>query len=710
MQDIENLSRNVLDRWDFSSCVNLCRFLRTRDLHHLNRLISTYFLKVLGTNVDLLDELGISLWYLKIYRESFDVYSRAIEIPNINEKRFAELIFNQHFSSEVICDNQCNLDKPEGIESYTTYPTKIVESITGRAPIEIQECLVTFTITTCKRVDLFYKTINSFLNCVIDLDRIGEWYIIDDHSSQEDLNDISRLYPFFRIISKTPSQKGHPHSMNIIREIVKTPFLFHMEDDWLFYRKFEYIKTCLDVITSDSRYGQCLVNLNYSELPSDNITGGIFQRTMNSTAYYKHEYYPNQEDMPEKFKGVSNCAYWPHFSFRPSLLNTRIFREVGEFNVGGAHFEMEYAHRYVSHGFISCFLPHISCKHIGRLTSERHDTTKANAYQLNGESQFTKVKDGGFDMSTPKTTPKTTPKIKNFVVNLDRRQDRWHKFLEKCENIPLEFNRFSAVDGAELKPTRQLYRLFDTNDYNFRRGMVGCALSHLQLMINLLYDEDCDAYFILEDDVDFSEKFYQKYIDIIEKLCISGDDWGILYLGHTPYPEFSKEWGEGSESILKKISASESLQKSMGGAFGYLINKRGATKVLEYVAEHGMTNAIDTMQQKSADMMGGIHYSVPGLLFSRVAHQSDIQNNFNTLYLTQDAVLQLEVDFLRGRDVEYEVTDRQKGVGWRVYQGCHISINLSDIDKVSDMLYPNRIKKIVKDSVIYTVSDCIEYN
>ena len=49
---------------------------------------------------------------------------------------------------------------------------------------------IMFSITTCKRFDLFEKTINSFLNCCNDIDTIDYWLCVDDNSSIEDRNYI----------------------------------------------------------------------------------------------------------------------------------------------------------------------------------------------------------------------------------------------------------------------------------------------------------------------------------------------------------------------------------------------------------------------------------------------------------------------------------------------------------------------------------------
>ena len=43
--------------------------------------------------------------------------------------------------------------------------------------------MITFTITSCKRFDLFEKTMNSFLNCCIDIERIDKWLCVDQNTT-----------------------------------------------------------------------------------------------------------------------------------------------------------------------------------------------------------------------------------------------------------------------------------------------------------------------------------------------------------------------------------------------------------------------------------------------------------------------------------------------------------------------------------------------
>ena len=75
---------------------------------------------------------------------------------------------------------------------------------------------ILITFTTCKRLDLFKETINSILNQWLDVDLITNWFCVDDNSSKEDRQFMKSTYHWLDYYMKTPSEKGHRTSMNII--------------------------------------------------------------------------------------------------------------------------------------------------------------------------------------------------------------------------------------------------------------------------------------------------------------------------------------------------------------------------------------------------------------------------------------------------------------------------------------------------------------
>ena len=623
----------------------LLQELRKNNLHHTSLLLSSFISKLYHHNIPSIREGAISAFHNKKYKLSYDLYTKALSFPALSEKESFEIRFNRHFSIPYISDR------------YIHYPTSIIKKIQQRPKRDIP--LVTFTITSCKRFDLFEKTMNSFLNCCKDIDKIDTWFCVDDNSSEDDRNKMKELYPFFNFYWKTPTEKGHPRSMNIIRDFVKSEFIFHMEDDWKFFNKRNYISDCMSVLSENNSYGQCLINKNYAETHEDiSLVGGEFKVAKNGTRYFIHEYTSTKEEQDEfnkKYGNQKNCSYWSHFSFRPSLLRRKILTILGPYNESAHHFEMDYSKKYASTGLKSTFLDGIHCLHIGRLTSERENKLIPNAYTLNEQPQF----------YVKETAEKTDigEDVETYIVNLDRRSDRMKEF-EKIS--PVKYTKFSAIDGKGLKPTIQLQQIFEGNNYNMRNCMVGCAMSHLKLLIQLVKSEQ-KMYCILEDDVTFTISFVQKVQQVLKDA--TKYDWDLIYLGHHIYPPDSDNgcYNKNIKPVITKWNRDLSLKCSLGGTFGYIITKAGAEKMLNFINTNSMTNGIDTVYQKASNIVNTF-YCYPHLVFSEYVTNynddktvdSDIQRDFTTtLTIPLKERLKREVEFY-GKDNIIYVEDEEK--------------------------------------------------
>ena len=267
---------------------------------------------------------------------------------------------------------------------------KLTKSLSSFIDLDIKNVII--TMTTCKRMDLTYRTINSMLYCITDLEKyVGKFLVVDDNSSEEDRTKLLECYPFITLIRKDSSQKGHPKSMNIIlNEIKNYKYQFHIEDDWEFFYPSNYIEKCITVLENNPKYGQCLINRDYGEdqITINNIGGSeckkinyntpvsIENKNKNkntkepsSLIYYEHRHFKGIELEKERIKcGLANNLYWPHFSFRVGLTKTEVYNKVGSFNETAKHFEMEYAYRYVNKGYKTTFLDGVYCAHIGRRT------------------------------------------------------------------------------------------------------------------------------------------------------------------------------------------------------------------------------------------------------------------------------------------------------------------------------------------------------
>jgi tetratricopeptide (TPR) repeat protein len=238
---------------------------------------------------------------------------------------------------------------------------------------------IMLTITTCKRLDFFIKTMNSILSMWTDIDKIDYFYCVDDNSSSEDRLIMQQHYPFFHYYMKTPNERGHRESMNLIWQKLaelKPTYWIHLEDDWLYFKKDSYVTRALDVLTKyeSENVHQVVFNKNYGLAFCDlDRVGGL----MLNPGTVLHE---KRDGLVGK-----NCGYWPHYSLQPSMVRTRVALDLGNYDSPNKFFERDYADRYYAKGYMTAFFNSIYSIHIGKQHWEKEGK---NAYALNEVSQF----------------------------------------------------------------------------------------------------------------------------------------------------------------------------------------------------------------------------------------------------------------------------------------------------------------------------------
>jgi len=480
---------------------------------------------------------------------------------------------------------------------------------------------VLLTMTTCKRFDLFEQTVNSILHTWTDIDQVDAWFCVDDNSSMEDRHKM-RSYDWIEYYMKRPSEKGHRTSMNLIwnkLQELKPTYWIHIEDDFVFHVERSYVADAIRGLR-ETGASQLLYNRNYAETIHDYRIEGHIPVT---DEFCLHEYKTGTFSF-------QNCHYWPHYSFRPGMTKVDVALSLGNFDSSNTFFEMDYAYRWMNAGHKTAFYNAITCQHIGKLTK---DKSKPNAYALNQCNQF-------YDSHYIK------------VVNLERRKDRKEKMADILKDISYELVK--AVDGSTLTITPEIMNLFIGNDFENRKGVIGCALSHYYLWKQLVSDS-VEYYVVLEDDITITPDFKTK-VDKIQcnELCFLG------------YHMYSKDRDASYDA--KDGCAVQPFQGDLfvGGTFGYYITKRGAQRLLDYVAIHGIKHGIDYVMKLAAiDCME----CKPHLVFSEWNEyyliDSDIQGNYEAFHLSSDEFIFLEkVDHVNNdiERCEQNIMDKAKPV------------------------------------------------
>jgi FkbM family methyltransferase len=174
------------------------------------------------------------------------------------------------------------------------------------------------------------------------------------------------------------------------------------------------------------------------------------------------------------------------------------------------------------------------------------------------------------------------------VINLERRPDRKVDIMNQLQKHGInDYTLVKAVDGSQLEETQELANLFQGNNFNNNKGVIGCALSHLKLWYELINDENNDYYVILEDDIELYDDFKNK----LKEHCILFQQYGAEHL--------SLGVCCNSEQEQRKISTEnvtifrKNVYKYWNIAFAYIISKKAAQKIIDFVNICSIKCAID---------------------------------------------------------------------------------------------------------------------
>lgn len=173
-----------------------------------------------------------------------------------------------------------------------------------------------------------------------------------------------------------------------------------------------------------------------------------------------------------------------------------------------------------------------------------------------------------------------------WIVNLDRREDRWKKFQENCRDFADVGQRFSAVDGKSLQVTQSIAQLFAKNDFHWKKSVMGCALSHILLWLQLVCEgPGVQSYLIFEDDAKCEPDWKEKIFKIFEQIP---KDAELAYLGgilpgnKAAYNEVLKPVNDYWATIAPNtLFSKDPMPIFHFCTYSYYITRSGAQKLLD---------------------------------------------------------------------------------------------------------------------------------
>lgn len=198
---------------------------------------------------------------------------------------------------------------------------------------------VTVVITSCGRHDLLIKTLDTFIK--YNTYPIKNIIITEDTPWRSEFDYLHKKYPEI-IWSKCISHVGQIKSIDRAYSLVKTPYIFHCEDDWEFYQEgfIELSKQIMD------KYPKVIQ---------------VWLRDKDDTNGHPH------------FNGIMAENYmneYHGFSFNPGLKRLSDYKLIGSYesvasSLSHLHFESAIGLVYKNQNYYAAITPTGYVRHIG---------------------------------------------------------------------------------------------------------------------------------------------------------------------------------------------------------------------------------------------------------------------------------------------------------------------------------------------------------
>jgi hypothetical protein len=207
--------------------------------------------------------------------------------------------------------------------------------------------MITVVITSCGRLDLLKRTITSFLK--YNTFPVTEWIIVDDSCDVDVFEKIRNALPDCTLLFSN-EKRGQIRCIDDAYAVVKTPYIFHCEDDYEFL-KGGFMEQSVEILEMQPYIMQVWLfqGHNHPIGPTIYKTGNAFFRLM----------------------GNYDGNKWHGFTWNPGLRRLSDYKLIapfssfiqeGDFN---ALTECRIGQKFYELGFRAAILDEIYCKHIG---------------------------------------------------------------------------------------------------------------------------------------------------------------------------------------------------------------------------------------------------------------------------------------------------------------------------------------------------------
>jgi len=246
-----------------------------------------------------------------------------------------------------------------------SHPVEVVEALTAAAgrpgPPDAD---VTVTLRAHDDLEPLERTLDSFLQCCEDLDRVARFVCLLDTPHPARAQAVLERYPFLEVVRGDRAAGSLAGAMNRLLTTVATPLWLHLEAGWELFARGPLIGRAARILAADETLGQVAFNRSYARGPWERALVGGEVRVAGDLRLRRHVHVPPDGAEWARFQaglapGERTNAHWPHFTVQPSLIDVARLRTVGPF-ADAEDPERAFGERYTARGLRTAFFDEVT--------------------------------------------------------------------------------------------------------------------------------------------------------------------------------------------------------------------------------------------------------------------------------------------------------------------------------------------------------------
>ncbi len=190
------------------------------------------------------DEQAVCASWIGKRDEAFTLCRRLLARPDLPEPDRQRIAANRDFSV------------PAMLEAAAAYPDAVVQSLAA-GPAEGAE--VTVSLIAGPDRETTEQTINSFLNCCLDVSRVEHFLVLDAGLSAADRAKLRKRYEFLKFARRRSGDKPAAHLAQL-RAQIDGRFWLHLGGGWRFFARENYITRLRAVLDAEPQVFQVGIN------------------------------------------------------------------------------------------------------------------------------------------------------------------------------------------------------------------------------------------------------------------------------------------------------------------------------------------------------------------------------------------------------------------------------------------------------------------